>query len=255
MLFSVLSVVLVAAPAAVAEPVAAAQILVMELESDKSVEPGIARTLTDLITTHVSQATGFQALSSADLENLVALEGEKQAMGCDTSTACLSDIAGALGARFVVFGRVSTLGDLLVVNLSLIDAERAAPVKRSALQADNLEEVGGRIREAVDPLLDEARGLLGQEGGFTTAVAEDEADVLSWMVFAGAGTAAAGVVVAGLAGTAAVASGYVYFTQNSAPVNVRAASPVGIAGGAAASVIGVVLVGAGAATLAFGLWE
>lgn len=223
----------------------------MELEHDDAVDPGVARTLTDLITTRVSQADGFVALSSADVKNLVELEGQKQALGCEGTTVCLAEMAGALGARFVVFGRVSPLGEQLVVNMSLLDVERVTPLKRTALQADDIGEVGARLDEAVGPLLTEARAVHAAENG----IAPVEAQGTPWALYAAGGVAVLGVAAVVLGAGGAAASTYVYFTQNSAPTQVREVAPVGIAGGAAVAVLGAVAVITGGALAALSAGE
>ena len=43
---------------------------------------------------------------------ILEVETSKTAAGCESDAACLSEIAQALGARFVVYGRLSALGSV-----------------------------------------------------------------------------------------------------------------------------------------------
>jgi hypothetical protein len=55
---------------------------------------------------------------------MLALEEQRQAAGCD-DVACLAEIGGALGARYIVAGSVSRLEDRHFVNVRIIDALKA----------------------------------------------------------------------------------------------------------------------------------
>lgn len=232
------------------------QILVMGLEHSADVQADVARTLTDLITLEVAKSGAFKTLSSGDLQNLLALEGEKQAAGCDDDVGCIAEIASAMGARFVIFGRVSKLGDIHVVNLNLLDALNAAPISRSSLQTRDLEEVVGTIAEAVAPLLDEGRAHLAREG--VTLAEEPAAEVeggFSLLLTAGATAGALGVLLAGLGAASAGVMLLVYFTEDSAPLLVRQAAPWASAGLGLVAVLGLVVVAGGATTAALSFME
>lgn len=135
------------------------QVLVMDIAHSKAVDPDTSQTITDLITTELGMRSEFQTLSGEDIRRLMTLEGEKQAAGCDTDQSCLAELAGAMGARFVVYGRLSTLGKVMVLQLNLFDAMSAAAVGRVVLKARDLEtfadSIGGSVNELIQPLLEQ----------------------------------------------------------------------------------------------------
>jgi hypothetical protein len=90
-------------------------------------------------------------LSTSDVRQLADLEATKQQAGCDTSS-CLSEIAGALGARYVVFGDATQLGSLLVVNLNLFDVQTAAAVRRASFEVNDPAEIPAQTRIAAAKL-------------------------------------------------------------------------------------------------------
>lgn len=47
-------------------------------------------------------------------------------MGCDQD-GCMAQLAGAFGARYVIYGSIAVLGDLYVVQLTLFDGDQARP--------------------------------------------------------------------------------------------------------------------------------
>jgi TolB-like protein len=129
------------------------EILIMDLQHSEDVKPDIARTLSELVTSEISSRDHVRTLAGSDIRNMLELEGEKQAMGCDIDASCLAEVANAMGARFVVFGRVSTLGGLIVLTLNLVDAERAQALARTTIQAGSLDKLVPELSGAVEKLL------------------------------------------------------------------------------------------------------
>ncbi len=199
------------------------RILVLVPKGD-TVDVEVRRAIASTLTVALGTTGRFAALSSSELAQLADLEADKQAAGCDSSS-CLGEIAGALGARYVVFGDATQLGALLVVNLSLFDVERATSVQRTSFEVRDQTELPARARQA-------AAALAGT-GGASAPAAGVPLVPLTLVVTGGA------VALAGLG-----------FDLLSPTSNNRAldggdvVGPVAMASGAAAVVAGVLLWGA-----------
>jgi hypothetical protein len=128
------------------------QVLVLDLQRGSETPANIARTLTDLLTVEASNHPGLKVLSGADLRSLAELESERAMLGCDDSS-CLAELAGAIGARFVITGRVSKLGGLWLMQLSLFDAIAAEAISRVALKATSVEAFVDELPGGVKTLL------------------------------------------------------------------------------------------------------
>src|SRR5947207_17625 len=99
-MIAALLLVLAAAPA---EPTAKPKLIVLRLSVAGGVEPELGGAITEAVTTEVSARGFFNVLSSKDVETLLGVERQKQMLGCaDDASSCLSELAGALGARFVL---------------------------------------------------------------------------------------------------------------------------------------------------------
>lgn len=109
--------------------------------------------LSGMIATAVASDVRLDVVTSEDLSSLVALEGERQIAGCDDSS-CLAELAGAIGARYVVFGDISPLGETAVANLRLFDTQSATALKRVALTAPSLAALGETMRGPLSALGD-----------------------------------------------------------------------------------------------------
>ncbi len=154
------------------------RVLVLDFRND-SARADLVGIVRDSLVVQISRTRKFEVLSSDDLRRLTDLEAQKQAVGC-TDSSCLTELAGAVGARLVVFGNVGQLADITQINISLLDVGLAQVHGRETIEVTNLGEVPKRVRRA-------AARLFG------------EAPAPPWGLVAWTGVATAGVGVAGAA--------------------------------------------------------
>lgn len=244
-----------AAPPATTSAPPSETFLVLDLDHSASVSADDARTLTDLIVGEVSSRVEHRVLSGADLRNLTALEGEKQAMGCDADTSCLAELATAMGARYLVSGRLSTLGSEVVLQASLFDASKAEPIARQNMRAADLTALADRVPEIVGSLL-APLGVASASPPPTAPAQEPVDDGRSILSLAAIGVGAAvallgGVGVLGAGGIAVYAFTFVANTNLSAVERADARNAFFVFAflGAGASLVAIV--GAAAATGGF----
>ncbi len=136
------SLLIAAALLAVALPVRAA-----------SLPPSTFATLTSVVTVALGRHANLDVISSADVRRAIELEGDKRALGCAEQTSCLAEIAGAMGARLVVFGQVGDLDGELVLTLNLFDSHSASAVGRVLERAPDARRLGAQLEPAVDRLV------------------------------------------------------------------------------------------------------
>ncbi len=124
---------------------AASRLRVLVLEP--SAPPGdeeVARGIASLLAVELSCIERFDVISNADVKRIIALEGEKQSLGCSTES-CVAELAGAMGANLVLFGDVTRLGEVRVVTLNLFDSQEARSLGRVSEQLTSLEQLPARI--------------------------------------------------------------------------------------------------------------
>jgi hypothetical protein len=135
------------------------RVLVLDLSDTGGLGPDVVKTVTGVVAVKLSDVKSLDVLSGDDVRRLAELEAERQVAGCDEAS-CLAELAGALGARYVVFGQLGTLGELIVVNLSLFDSERAEAVGRATAEGRSVERLPGLIGPALRKLLS---GVVAEE--------------------------------------------------------------------------------------------
>ncbi len=129
------------------------RVLVMDLAIEGPVDGDTVKTLTGIVSAELSAYTDLDVMADADVRRMLELEGDKQAVGCG-DTSCLADIAGAMGARLVVFGSVGKLGDTLVLHLNLYDSQRAQSVGRQFLEAKDVATLPHLLKPTLRALLE-----------------------------------------------------------------------------------------------------
>lgn len=127
--------------------------LVVPTLSTSGVDGNVAPVVTELVLEALLSRHQLSALGPSDLKDLLNAEQQRQLLGCDES-ACLAELAGALGSARLVSGLVGRLGDLFVVTLKLVDLSNAQVIARASTRFQKLEQAP----EAIGPLVDELLG-------------------------------------------------------------------------------------------------
>lgn len=114
------------------------KLVVLELQGAGGLDATTVSAFTDTLTTEVAAAGHFDVVSSNDVRTLLGVERQRQLMGCGESS-CYTELAGALGSRYVMSGTLAKLGELFELNLQVIDTQSAKPLGRASHAASSLE--------------------------------------------------------------------------------------------------------------------
>jgi hypothetical protein len=128
------------------------RVLLMDLKNN-GLDENLVKTINSLLTVNMTNYTQFNVMSGNDVKQLVALEMEKQNMGCTDDGSCLAEIAGAMGATLVIFGDAGKIGNVMLINLSLFNAEEGRSMSRVSIQAVNLDQIPEKMGPTLDKLM------------------------------------------------------------------------------------------------------
>ncbi|MFL5322338.1 MAG: hypothetical protein ACJ790_21955 [Myxococcaceae bacterium] len=113
-----------------------------------------------LIASKLAEGENLKVITQADVAAMVSMERQKQLLGnCSEDSACLTELSGALGARYIVSGRIDKFGTKYSLTLSLFDAQKATALARP--HADANDEAS--LPEAADSLAKELLKALGRQ--------------------------------------------------------------------------------------------
>jgi hypothetical protein len=125
------------------------KLIVLNLTAAGGVEPEVAGALSEAVTSEIAARGFFDVLSSKEVQTLIGLERQKQMLGCAEESTCLTELAGAMGARFVISGTVAKLGEAYQLSLQTLDSAKAQPIGRSMRLANDLATLRAQLPYAV----------------------------------------------------------------------------------------------------------
>lgn len=134
------------------------RILVLDMTST-GVDPNLARNLSDILSLAVRRAApSATVIGQSEVSAMIAVEKQRDVLGCNDDVSCLAQIGGALGADRLVIGNIGKVGDVHLLTLKLIDAKASVTLQHIS------EEVAGdeallieATRQWAARLLDPAR--------------------------------------------------------------------------------------------------
>lgn len=130
-----------------------------------AVDKNSAALVTELVTTSLDKEQRFDVLSSGDVRRQLEVEANRATLGCDAnSSSCLAEIAGAMGAQLVVYGKLGTLDDVVILTLNLFDSSQSRAVGRVALKEKSLSALSDRVDGGVKELIAPFTAKLATDG-------------------------------------------------------------------------------------------
>ena len=215
------------------------RVLVMDFRND-GVDAKVVAIIRDALTAELAKNTALDVLSTEDMRRSLDVEAQKAAVGC-TDDQCMVEIANALGADYIVFGNIGTLGDLYVGNMSLLDAKHGTSAGRESIEVHSLEDLPAAIRSSGAHLADVAAPTTATTGAFASP-----------LLYAGAGAFVGGAALC-VVGAALSAGPYGVITDHVSAAKTKddAVSSLNVWSTVAIGSGVIALAGAGAVAWAF----
>lgn len=114
---------------------APAPLLVFGLAHEDEIASGDVATLVDLIGAEVARDPRFAVVTANEIKRAADAAATREAAGCDADQQCVAELADAMGARYVVGGRIARLGDSWVLSLQLVDTRTVKVLSRASVEA------------------------------------------------------------------------------------------------------------------------
>lgn len=126
------------------------KLILFDLAPGAGVDATLTGPLTEAIASELGARGYFQVLTQKELTTLLGLERQKQLLGCsDDASACLAELSGAVGARFVMNGTLARLGEAYQLTLSTLDSQKAQPLGRATRLAKQLDTLQAQLPFAI----------------------------------------------------------------------------------------------------------
>ncbi len=130
-----------------------------------NVETRTADLYADYFAQHLSEAGNLRVTTRSEVAGVLGLERQKEMLGCSSeASACLAELAGALGVEGIVVGSLGKLGSEYVVTLKIIsakDGHTLADASTRVRDESALLDWMGKTAAAMAPKVNAAFGRAG----------------------------------------------------------------------------------------------
>lgn len=134
-----------------------AQSKVKKLLVDKveaaGVEANLAKSLEEALVLDIGKRENTSVVTSAEMQNVVKTAQLKSEMSCEGSDECLVEVQKKLSVETLIAGKVTKLGDDYIFSINTINVATKTVGERISIQGRDLNDLKGKIKEAVDVLL------------------------------------------------------------------------------------------------------
>lgn len=98
---------------------------------------------------------GVTVTTDRDVAAVLTVERQAQLLGCaESSTSCLTELAGALGAPFLVSGHVSRIGSKVMLSIKVLQASNGSTLYTLGTELPSVEVVLEAVERAARPAAD-----------------------------------------------------------------------------------------------------
>ncbi|MEW5850832.1 MAG: PEGA domain-containing protein [Myxococcota bacterium] len=162
------------APIANAAPATEEVVETVALLPINAPEPGLANAATAQAAQGLRDLRVLKVVDPETIAGLLGAEALRQSTGC-SDASCLAELAGAVGAAYVVSGSIARTGEEYTLNLVLTDQRTAQAMDGVVRQEKSLKDVGPGMRSAAQQVV--RKLLAGKLGTLRLVAAETGADV------------------------------------------------------------------------------
>ena len=197
------------------------RLLVMEPRLERGIDPTIRPLLDPVVIDAFTKTGRFNVVGRSELALTLEQATQAQLAGCEDalSEACLTELGGALGARFLATLTIGVLGEKYVVSIKVVDVQVASTRRWSAETVATEAVLAATLRRGVHELLPPdgpkpltmglgigagAAGLVVLSNAGTMAKTTDratyvalEADTRAWAIGVNVGVVLAGLAALG----------------------------------------------------------
>lgn len=179
------------------------RLLVLETRADAAYVDAV-RAFGDLLATLLEQRSDAEVIPSSSVKDRLAVAADKLAAGCD-DTACMTEIAGAMDARYVITSRASQVGGRWLMRVELFDSQDLKIIAQATAMADSVEGLAAQAELLADDIVARAP-VIGRRPTGTSGTPTDPAPLPppdarkggGWMLGTGIGALVGAAVLAGV---------------------------------------------------------
>jgi hypothetical protein len=129
--------------------------------------PGV----TSLLASRLSESPRVKVITQSDIGTMLGLDRMRQLVKGESCTdECMVELSGAIGARYVLTGRLDRFGAMFVLTSTLFDSRRAVSLAKPRAEAASegqLPAAAGKVADQILSAFDAEAGIQGEPLGRT----------------------------------------------------------------------------------------
>lgn len=124
--------------------------------------PGV----TSLLASRISESPRVKVITQSDVGTLLGMDRMRQLVkGESCSDECLVELSGAVGARYVLSGRLDRFGAMFVLTSTLFDSRQALSLAKPRAEAASESQLPAAAGKVADQILSALNAQLGVKEG------------------------------------------------------------------------------------------
>jgi len=112
------------------------------------VDATVAASVTEAVTAEVAVRGYYDPISAAEIQTMLGMERQRALMGCGDDS-CVTELADALGAPYVMSGSLVKLEGVFQLNIQVLETRKARTIGRSTKVSKDFESLRFLIPYAV----------------------------------------------------------------------------------------------------------
>ena len=135
-----------------AEKAKETKVVLPGLRCYQGVDKGVGQVLGDLVLEALLNRHSIRAMGPTDVAQMLKAEEQRKLLGCDDES-CLVELAGAMGANWLIGGSVGKLDDVYVLSLMLIDSKEGKVTSRVSKTLEKIKDAPVLLGPMLEKLL------------------------------------------------------------------------------------------------------
>lgn len=144
---------LLCSSAALAGPPKVIRVAILDTALEGAENSRLKAAIEQALAAEIRKVQGISAISASEVRDLIALERQKELLGCGDDGACMAELADALGSDELISSSVIVLGDSYTVTFKRSDARKAAVTGAFTRQVKR--QTGEEVLALIGPAIEE----------------------------------------------------------------------------------------------------
>jgi len=130
------------------------KVVLPPVQTEGGVTASTGDVLAEMIASDLSKTGRYELMTAADISAVLSQERQKELLGCEEGSSCMSELGSALGANKLLAVTAGTAGELRVLSMRVVDLSSAKVLRREVAQVKTDAELIGAAHRLVSMMFE-----------------------------------------------------------------------------------------------------